>query len=268
MRPLVVVLHMPGTNRDHDVVAAVERAGGRAEIVLAASEEGLQEAARRVAQAAMVVLPGGFTYGDALGAGALWASKIAAGRSPLGDALARFVEGGGPLLGVCNGFQALLRAGLLLGRRGAALPGATLLGNTSGRFESRWVTLKLERSPCVFLPARADGDATLRSPVAHAEGRFFAQPADLLELEASGAVVLRYARPDGALAEGRYPHNPNGSLNDIAGVCNPAGNVFGLMPHPENHLDLAQAPRGVAGARSSLTGLRLFEAGLGYARQF
>lgn len=265
MRPLVVILHMPGSNRDHDVVAAVERAGGEAQIALGSSDEGAEDAAKRVGEAAMVVLPGGFTFGDDLGAGAVWASKITAGRSALGDALARFVERGGPLLGICNGFQALLRSGLLLGAPRTDLPGATLLPNANAHFESRWVTLSIEPSPCVFLPGELHGQL-MYSPVAHAAGRFFAPPAGLEALEAANAVALRYVDSGGARADGRYPHNPNGSVGDIAGVCNPGGNVLGLMPHPENHLDAAQAPRG--GATSALTGLRLFEAGLGYARQF
>jgi phosphoribosylformylglycinamidine synthase len=217
---------------------------------------------RRLRDYRMLVLPGGFSYGDDLGAGKLWAAGL---RSRLADALGDFIESGRPVLGICNGFQALVKAGLLP-EDGAGAPArgaATLTRNDSGRFECRWVYLRPQAdSPCVFTSGL---DEPIFCPVAHGEGKFVTRDVDVLAaLESSGQAALRYAAPSGA-AMG-YPWNPNGSQGDIAGICNRRGNVLGLMPHPENHLIPEQHPlyhRGVQG----MTGLPLFQNGIRYASE-
>jgi phosphoribosylformylglycinamidine synthase len=158
-----------------------------------------------------VIVPGGFSYGDYLRAGAI------ARFSPVMDAVAEFAREGGPVLGICNGFQVLCEAGLL--------PGA-LLPNTGLRFLFRQVGLVVENDATPFTRACARGDV-LSIPVKHTTGRYYAPEADLDRMEAAGQVVLRYAPGQ----------NPNGSLRDIAGVTNQAGNVMGLMPHPEHAVD-------------------------------
>ncbi len=247
----VLILHASGTNRDREAAWACELAGGQPEIVhvnqLAAKE-------RRMADYAMLVLPGGFSFGDALGAGKLLALTL---RLTFQDDLAVFIASGRPVLGICNGFQALVKAGLLPGGLGQQ---ATLTFNRGARFECRWVTLLPDAaSPCIFtrnLPP-------VFCPVAHGEGRFISN--DVAGLERNGQVALRYVCADAAPANGSYPQNPNGSDGDIAGVCNAQGNVLGLMPHPEDHIVAYQHPRWTRGEQGWM-GLALFANGIAYAR--
>jgi phosphoribosylformylglycinamidine synthase len=263
-RPPILILHATGTNRDREAAWACELAGGAAEIVhinrLTAGEV-------RLSDYRMLVLPGGFSYGDDLGAGKLWAVAL---RYRLAEPLAAFIAAGRPVLGICNGFQALVKAGLLPGGGNGAPAAArqtvTLTRNDSARFECRWVYLQPQAtSPCVFTCGLEE---PIHCPVAHGEGKFV--PADattLAELEAGGLVALRYARPDGQRQPDQpagYPWNPNGSAGDIAGICNAAGTVLGLMPHPENHIIEEQGPRFRRGERDQL-GLALFRNGIRYA---
>jgi phosphoribosylformylglycinamidine synthase len=225
-------------------------------------------------------VPGGFSYGDDLGAGRILAVQI---QTHLRDALRAFVARGKLVLGICNGFQVLLKTGLLLPPDGAG-PVATLAWNASGKFQDRWIRLRTEPSPCVFFA----GIASLYLPIAHAEGRFVTRDeATLDRLAAAGQLPLRYAgqeterptsnvqRPTSNTSElgqqpfdvgrwtldvGRssppkarspkpeasttlpFPDNPNGSQADVAGVCDATGRVCGLMPHPERHIDPTQHP--------------------------
>ncbi len=273
--PKVLILNATGTNRDHDAARAVERAGGQPEIV---HVNQLRDDPTRLHQFQMMILPGGFSYGDALGAGRLWASDL---RWLFQDELARFIDAGKPVLGICNGFQALVKSGWLPGppplspprkrggspaayifpppRGGDERGGATLTRNASNRFECRWVWLEPNPdSPCVFTQGLAE---LIYCPVAHGEGRFI--PANdnvLAQLQAQGQIALTYVDRDGSLAD--YPANPNGSVAGIAGVCNARGNVLGLMPHPENHIFLEQHPQRKRGN----LGLSLFENGTRYAK--
>jgi phosphoribosylformylglycinamidine synthase len=275
MNPPILILHATGTNRDREAAWACELAGGAPEIVhvnqLAAGE-------RRLQDYYMLVLPGGFSYGDDLGAGKLWAVAL---RHRLGDKLATFVAAGRPVLGICNGFQVLVKAGLLPGLNGvesatnfpvyqSTNQPATLTRNDSARFECRWVYLQPQAgSPCVFT---SDLDEPIYCPVAHGEGKFVARDeATLAAIEAQGLVALRYRRrpqaTEAATSNGAgYPWNPNGSQGDIAGICNPAGTVFGLMPHPEDHVIAAQHPRVHRDERGML-GLPIFANGVRYAAQ-
>ena len=245
-----LILHAPGTNRDREAAVAVALAGGEPEIV---HLNQLLSGERRLADYGFLVLPGGFSYGDDLGAGTLWALAL---RQRLGEDLARFVEQGKPVLGICNGFQALVKAGLLPGD-GAARR-ATLTHNRSGHFECRWVYLQpVEGSRCLFTRGLTQ---RLYVPVAHGEGRFVpADPALLEALRARGQVALTYV--DAAGNPAGYPDNPNGSAGNVAGICNQAGNVLGLMPHPEDHIFPYQHPRWLRGANGGL-GLGLFVNGV------
>ena len=253
----VLVLHANGTNRDHDAALACELAGAEAEIV---HVNQLLAGERRLADYHMLVVPGGFSYGDDLGAGRLWALEL---QHHLNDQIARFVSDGRPVLGICNGFQALVKAGLLPGTDwlNDGERTVTLTYNQSARFECRWVLLEPNpNSPSLFTRGLTE---PILCPVAHGEGRLLARdPQTLDALWTQGLAALTYAADDGEPAS--YPHNPNGSALGIAGLCNPGGNVFGLMPHPENHVFPWQHPRWRRGERG-LDGLRLFENGLHHA---
>jgi phosphoribosylformylglycinamidine synthase len=215
MRVDVVVF--PGTNGDHDVAHVVTRLLGHGTRFVRWDEAALT--------GDVVVLPGGFSYGDALRAGAL------AKRTPVMAAVADFAARGGPVLGICNGFQVLTEAGLL--------PGA-LVTNAHGRFVGASSTVRVDGRETAFTRGLARG-TRLTMPVAHGEGRYVADEATLDALEAAGRVVLR------------YEENPNGSMRDIAGVSNAAGNVVGLMPHPERAAErLLGSDDGLALFRSAL----------------
>lgn len=180
----------------------------------------------------ILVFGGGFSWADDHGAGVLMAAKM---RHHLGEEIARFIRDGKLIIGICNGFQALINLGLLPGfeynyeeRR------AAITYNDSGNFIDTWVNLKVNKnSPCVF----TKGLSNLELPVRHGEGKVYAADHDIRQLILNKQVVLQYATEDGRPAHGSWPFNPNGSLEDIAGICDPSGRIFGLMPHPEayNH---------------------------------
>ncbi len=240
--PRVLILHANGTNRDGDAAAAVSLAGG---VPTIAHINQLVSGEISMLDFGMLVVPGGFSYGDDLGAGTLWAFDL---RHALGAELEKFVESGRPVLGICNGFQTLVKSGLLPGWGGVRC--VTLAPNESGRFECRWVTLTPNpHSPSLFTQGLT---APILCPVAHGEGRLaVADAGTLAALQSQGLDALTYAG-DG------YPANPNGSAGNIAGLCNPAGNVLGLMPHPENHIFPWQHPRHHRG-ETDFSGLVLFE---------
>ncbi len=237
IRPPAIIISGPGTNRDADAAFALQLAGADPTIVSAAQ---LVERPGLLDDARIAVVAGGFSYGDALGAGRMLALDLTVG---LGDALREFIAAGRPVIGICNGFQVLTRTGLLPGSLGH---------NAHGRFDCRWVELDPQPgSTCVWTRRL---DATVQCPIAHGEGRYVHPDVDALAV--AGQVALRY-----------HGSNPNGSLADIAGVCNASGTVLGLMPHPENHVVARQHPhhrRG--GGGPAHLGLRLFENGVEYAR--
>jgi phosphoribosylformylglycinamidine synthase subunit PurQ / glutaminase len=176
----------------------------------------------------IMVLGGGFSWADDHGAGVLLAAKL---KNNIGGQLRRFIERGSLVIGICNGFQSLVNVGLLPGFDGNYEERRIAVTyNDSGNFIDTWVRLAVNRdSPCVF----TRGLGTLEMPVRHGEGKFVSEPGDLERLVEGGQVVMRYADETGNAAEGRWPDNPNGSLMDIAGICDPTGRIFGLMPHPE-----------------------------------
>lgn len=254
MKPSILILHASGTNRDGEAARACELAGGAPEIV---HINQLRRGERSFQDYDLLLLPGGFSYGDALGAGARQALDL---HVFFQDELQRFVESGKRVLGICNGFQTLVRAGLL-----PEIPTdpsderesrtVTLTDNASGHFECRWVHLAVASdAKAGFL---AGVDELIFCPVAHGEGNFqVADDAALQRLAEQGCIALRYVNQDGNPAAGRYPINPNGSVADIAGICNQRGNVVGLMPHPEDHVVPIQNPLGGTGR----LGLQLFRA--------
>jgi phosphoribosylformylglycinamidine synthase len=224
---------MEGTNCEDEMAAAFREVGAAAELVhvkqlSAAAPAHLR---RDLEDYDILALPGGFSAGDYVRAGALFAARI---KSSAGAALRRFVEAEKPVLGVCNGFQTLVELGLLpaMGDAMPPAPEAALCTNDSGRFECRPTVLRMDnRGSCAFTSGIPRG-ALLAIPSAHAEGKFASADPDIVErLEDGDQIAFRYVAPGGGPA--RYPWNPNGSASDIAGICNPAGNVLGMMPHPE-----------------------------------
>jgi phosphoribosylformylglycinamidine synthase I len=230
-QPCVIVLRAPGTNCDEETVAAWELAGARPEtwhIGRLLEEPGGLDGFQ------ILTIPGGFSYGDDLGAGRILATRLG---HALGDALRRFHDRGGLILGVCNGFQVLVRCGLLPG--GNAPCPATLAHNDSGRFEARWVRLL----PRPGLSPFVSFSEPIELPVAHGEGKFLvADPRAMDTLDASGQIVLKYADEKNGPTQD-YPANPNGSALAAAGVCDPTGRIFGLMPHPERFVRAIDHPR-------------------------
>jgi phosphoribosylformylglycinamidine synthase II/phosphoribosylformylglycinamidine synthase I len=240
----VAILHANGTNRDHDAARAIEISGGTPEII-----HMNELSTKRLQDYHMLVVPGGFSFGDDLGAGVLWALQL---REHFGDALKAFVESQRPVLGICNGFQTLAKAGIFEDTLLTNERTVTLYQNERRHFECRWVTLQANPgSPCIFTQ-----DTTfIDCPVAHGEGRVLVKDdATLRRLEHLNLIALTYAGGD-------YPHNPNGSVANIAGLTNKLGNVLGLMPHPENYIFDWQFPRYSRG-ETGFTGLTLFQNGL------
>jgi phosphoribosylformylglycinamidine synthase len=222
-----LVLRAPGTNCDIETAFAFEQAGAAAELVHIGQ---LIDGVKRLDDYQILAVPGGFTYGDDLGAGRVLANEI---RITLGAAIERFIEKGHLILGICNGFQVLVKTGILPGPL-SDQPKLTLAANDSGRFECRWVYLKANPdSNCVF----TRDIERLYLPVAHGEGKLVAPPDVLAGLDAA----LYYSDEDGRKA--RYPFNPNGSADGIAGICDSSGRIFALMPHPERHIQASQHPR-------------------------
>jgi phosphoribosylformylglycinamidine synthase I len=256
IQPPVLILHATGTNRDREAAWAVEAAGGRP-VILHVNE--LRGRPAHLHDFAMLILPGGFSYGDALGAGRLLATDM---RWLFQDELGHFIAMGKPVLGICNGFQALVKSGWLPGPPQGGIQ-ATLTRNASNRFECRWVWLAPDpQSSCVFTRGLAE---RIHCPVAHGEGRFVPRDEAALEqLRAGRQIALAYVGADGRPAD--YPANPNGSTAGIAGICNTQGNVLGLMPHPEDHIVPQQHPAWTRGEAGGL-GLALFAQGMQYALQ-
>ncbi len=273
-QPRVLILRAPGTNCDGEAAHAFTLAGGRAETL---HINRLLEQPSLYGQFQILCVPGGFSFGDDIASGRILANLI---RHHLADAIREFKAAGKLILGICNGFQVLIKSGILLDDDPQHGPPATLAWNQSGRFEDRWIHLSVDGSKCVFLA----GIESMYLPVAHGEGRFVVRSPQILEeLRSAGQLVLRYslgAQPAGAGDDETtthhspltthqlpYPENPNGSEGDVAGVCDGTGHVFGLMPHPERHVDPTQHPRWTRGeAKTPGDGLRVFENAVAYFR--
>jgi len=277
MKPKALVLQAHGSNRDFDVMDALELAGADA-VGVPLNELRMKKTLLSTFQ--LLVVPGGFSYADALGAGKLLAIDLA---SYFAEEISSFVDSGKPVIGICNGFQALVKSGILPGNSVIASEakqspiteeiasgsrprndGATLTFNAEGHFECRWVNLKPISQKCVWTKGL---DELITCPIAHGEGNFQTDKNfSLTAFVEQDQIALGYVHSDGAPANGGYPANPNGSIMDIAGICNPQGNVLGLMPHPENHIFDYQHPRHTRGETGN-SGLSLFENGIKYATQ-
>ena len=245
--PRVLIIRAPGTNCNEETAYAWELAGAKTETWHMAR---LMAESHLLSSFQILTIPGGFSYGDDLGAGRIMATRLG---SLLGEEVSRLRDRGGLILGICNGFQVLVRAGLLPGK--SDLGPVTLTRNDSGHFEDRWTRLAPVAGRTPFLTS---GDP-LELPCAHGEGKFLTQSDEQLQLiERSGQIVLKYIEQEGHPAL-HYPENPNGSVAGVAGICDPSGQVFGLMPHPERHVLPYHHPRWTRSElRAEGDGMRLF----------
>jgi phosphoribosylformylglycinamidine synthase len=229
-----LVLTGYGLNCDDETAHAFELAGAAACRVHINS---IIDGSVRLEDHHILVFIGGFGWGDDHGAGVIQAVRF---KTNLGQGLLEFVERGRLVLGICNGFQALVNLGLLPGFDGDYRSrSVALINNECGNFRNQWVRLEANpRSPCVFTKGIRSADF----PVRHGEGKLYARDEIIQRLKHENQIVLRYALPDGSPAAGRFPFNPNGSVEDIAGICDPTGRIFGLMPHPEAYNDWTNHP--------------------------
>ncbi|NIA06618.1 MAG: phosphoribosylformylglycinamidine synthase I [Actinobacteria bacterium] len=256
----VLVLRTAGTNCDRETIYAFASAGGK---VQALHINRVLGNPKLLQDFQILALPGGFSYGDDIAAGKILANQLL---HHLADQLHEFVEAGKLIIGICNGFQVLVKTGLLPGNLGQDLPVGgngqivTLTNNDSDKFEDRWVHLAACSKKCVFLqePQR------IYLPIAHGEGKFVvSDPAVLEALQKSDQVAFRYINPDGS--EPSYPDNPNGSIDHIAGITDPTGRILGLMPHPERHTHRTHHPRWTRlPAERQPDGLAIFANAVGY----
>ena len=240
-----LILRAPGTNCDEETAFAFQQAGATASRVhinqIIRHEE-------RLSDYQILVVPGGFTYGDDISAGKVLANEL---RLKLGEDIRSFVDNGGLILGICNGLQVLVKAGILPEMQNGGGPAVTLAPNDSGRFECRWVYLRVNKnSPCIF----TQGIEKLYLPVANGEGKVVVSKEALTKLN----VTLYYTDEYGNTKTG-YPYNPSGSVGNIAGICDSSGRIFALMPHPERHIRGTQHPRWTReGAKEHGDGLQIF----------
>ena len=260
--PRVLVLRAPGTNCDKETAFAFEQAGGLSRPIHVHELLGNPQL---LAEHQVLCLPGGFSYGDDIASGRILGNQL---REQLAEALMDFRNAGKLVLGICNGFQVLMKTGLL-DVDDASGPLATLTWNNSGRYEARWVSLDVRPGECVFL----QGIKRVDMPVAHTEGKFLIRDAAVLDdLTANGRAVLRYtagntiakATPEPSVP---YPANPNGASADIAGICDSSGRVLGLMPHPERFIFAHQHPTWTRRSESGAgDGMKLFKNAVAYFR--
>lgn len=253
IKPKVCILRTDGTNCDEELFYAFEKFGAAPEYVhinqlrTKSSPSGvLTKGGKRLKAYHIMALPGGFAYGDDIASGKILAVELI---SFLKDQLIDFINRQGLILGICNGFQTLVRTGLLpFGKIGKM--DATLAPNESGHFECRWINLKREKSRCVFLPdpvslysdtGSSQSESVFQLPVNHGEGKFFATNDILRKIENEDLVVFRYVDEKGKPTQ-KYPANPNGSQNAIAAICDLSGRILAIMPHPEKFVDATQHP--------------------------
>jgi len=223
----VCILRVGGTNCDYETKIAFENLNVFVEVI---HMNYLIKRLRNLLDYNLLVIPGGFSYGDYVRAGAVWGKKLI---TYLRNDIKEFLSVGGMILGICNGFQVLIEAGLLPGFNGiSSEPEAVLSTNISAKYECRWIHVIHEANKCLLTRGIPYGKV-LRIPVGHGEGRFLIDEDGLEKLIRNKQIVFRYSKPNGKPAMGEYPYNPNGSIHDIAGICNPDGNILGLMPHPE-----------------------------------
>jgi len=252
-KPNVCVLRVAGTNCDFETMWAFEKAGAHAERV---HVNRLAENRELLSAYEILAIPGGFSYGDDIAAGKVQAVEL---MHRLGDEVRRFVVADRLVIGICNGFQVLVKTGLLPGGRSKKQT-VTLAANDSNRFEDRWVCLRVETSRSIFISP----GQTITLPVAHGEGKFIPGSAKVLQgLRDEGQVVFRYVSRDGSAPA--YPDNPNGSVDDIAGISDETGRILGMMPHPERHVEGWHHPRWTReGLREHGDGFQVFQNAVHY----
>jgi phosphoribosylformylglycinamidine synthase len=252
MKPRALIARAAGTNCDIETAFAFERAGAIAERVY------IDEIKKKnLLDFQMLVFPGGFTYGDDISAGKIFANEV---KYKLRDKILKFIDRGNLTLGICNGFQVLVKCGILPGFKGYFEPQTvSLITNDSEKFEDRWVYLKAHAERSVFTKGMKQ---IISLPVAHAEGKFVVKNNSVLK-KIEKHIVFQYVDRSGKRAG--YPANPNGSIMDIAGIVDPTGRVLGLMPHPERHISRLQHPRHTREARAEKgDGFAIFENAVRY----
>lgn len=265
-KPKVMILRAAGTNCDLETAFAFEYAGAAAELV---HINQLVSKGKKLKDYHILAIPGGFTYGDDVASGRILANEL---KYKLSSGIERFIRDGKAIIGICNGFQVLVKAGFLPGRDedGGELE-ATLTANDSARYEDRWVYLKAQSIKCKTQNEERKAqkcvwmegiDDIIYLPAAHGEGKFIPKDNNVLDrLRANGQIVLRYVLPNGDA--GGFPWNPNGSIDDVAGICDITGRVFGLMPHPERYIFPTQHPRWTRGHTCGVgDGVRIFKNGV------
>ncbi len=240
-----LILRCAGANCNNETETAFRMAGCETEQV---HVNQLISGDKKLSDYSIMAIPGGFSYGDYIAAGKILANQLSV---KLRKEMQEFIDSGKVVVGICNGFQVLVRTGFLPGDGMKA----TLANNSSGRFECRWIRLKRSNENKI-----TEGISEIDVPVAHGEGRFFADGKTLKKLEENGQVVFRYSSSE-------YPDNPNGSLNDIAGISNIQGNVIGLMPHPERHLACNNHPKQARRNCEEGEGLQFFRNIVRYCRR-
>ena len=262
-RPKAIILRTAGTNCDYETKYALEKAGACVDLIhinQLLKEKGL------LGLYQILVLPGGFTYGDDIAAGKVLANQL---KHHLLDELMQFVDDGKLIIGICNGFQVLVKMGLLprINDIQYSLNGYkqefTLTYNDSNKFEDRWVYLRASSNKSVFI----DRDTILYIPVANAEGKFMAKNEEKLRmLSESEQIVFKYVDKDGS--ESGYPWNPSGSMGNVAGVCDHTGRILGMMPHPERHVEPTQHPRWTReGLKAEGDGIIIFRKAVDYIKE-
>jgi phosphoribosylformylglycinamidine synthase subunit PurQ / glutaminase len=265
-----LVLTGYGLNCDYETDYSLKLAGAQSHRV---HLNDLIRGKERLERYHILVFGGGFSWGDDHGAGVLLAAKM---KFNLETQLEAFIQSGRLIIGICNGFQALVNLGLLPAlNKNYKERRVALIANRSGNFTDAWVNLKVNlRSPCVFTNAISH----LELPVRHGEGLFYASEEDMAALVKENQIVLQYADEKGNEAKGCWPLNPNGSLNDVAGICDPTGRIFGLMPHPEafhhftNHPDWTRKKEALARQGKDITdergnGLQIFSNAVDFIRK-
>ncbi len=256
--PKVCILKTDGINCDMEMSHAFEVAGADSDIV---HVNQLRSGEKRLSDYSILAIPGGFSYGDDIASGKVLASELT---SYLSDQLKQFAGEGKPILGVCNGFQVLVRTGLLPNRT-IGEQQATLAENDIGRFECRWINLSVCQSACKFVRPEDFPVQPVPMQIAHGEGKFVASANDLRRMNENGQVVFRYTSSDMQEPDG-YPDNPNGSLQNIAGICDASGLVLGMMPHPERSVEAFHPHRVLTGPARDAANV-LFKGIVQYARE-
>lgn len=265
VKPRVCILRSAGTNCDLETAAAFESAGASCELLHINS---LVSGVRELSDFHILALPGGFSYGDDVASGKIFANEL---RFKLSGALARFISDGKLIIGICNGFQILVKSGLLPGTRilkkcpnkPELTQDTSLIINDSAKFEARWVYLK-PGGKCIWTKGIKK---IIYLPVAHGEGKFVAQDKNILNrLGKNKQIVFQYCNEKGRLSG--YPDNPNGSMMNIAGICDETGRIFGLMPHPERHIYASQHPRkDELGKKAVKDGMLIFKNGVDFIKK-